>query len=132
LLRFGAVVSGAKLVRSVAIRRDGGRASLAEGASVIAQSDASIKTFGCEVDQLLACGKLQLDLGKRPAERRDQRLQQDRHHRAWYGETQAPDRSLSEFARGPACGDEFLEGGPCARKKSFAGFGQARRRGSCG
>jgi hypothetical protein len=45
--------------------------------------------------------------------------------RARHGEAQQPGRPLSELSRGPACGDELLEGGPCARKESFAGFGQA-------
>ena len=41
------------------------------------------------------------------------------------GEAQQPGRPPSEVARDLACGDELLEGGLCARKESFARFGQA-------
>ena len=83
------------------------------------------KPFGREIDQLLACGDLHLDLGIGLAERRDQRLQQDRHHRARHREAQQSGRPLSEVTRDLACGDQLLEGGLCARQESFAGFGQA-------
>ena len=95
------------------------------GGDELAEPNAGVKPFGREVDQLLARGDLHLDLGIGLAERRDQRLQQDRHHRARRREAQQPRRPLSELARGLACGDELLEGGLCARKESFAGFGQA-------
>ena len=54
-----------------------------------------------------------------------QRLQQDRRHRARHGEAQQPGRPPPEFTRDPACGDELLEGGLCARKESLPGFGHA-------
>ena len=74
---------------------------------------------------LVACGDLQLDLGIGLAEGRDQRLQQDRHHRARHREAQQSGRPLPEVTRDLACGDELLEGGLGARQKSLAGFGQA-------
>src|SRR5215471_15322528 len=95
------------------------------GGDELAQTDAGVKPVGREVDQFLACGDLHLDLGIGLAEGCDQRLQQDRHHRARHGEAQQPGRPLSEFTRDLACGDELLEGGLCSRKESFAGFGQA-------
>jgi len=39
-------------------------------------------------------------------------------------EAQQSGGPLSEFARGLASGDQFLEGGLRARNESFAGFGQ--------
>ena len=95
------------------------------GGDELAEPDAGVKSFGSEVDQLLACGDLHLDLGIGLAEGCDQRLQQDRHHRARHREAQQSGRPLSEVTRGLACGDEFLEGGLGARKEAFAGFGQA-------
>ena len=59
------------------------------------------------------------------AEGCDQRLQQDRHHRTRHREAQQSGRPLSELTRDRACGDELLEGGLCARKEPFAGFGQS-------
>src|SRR5258708_4954767 len=94
------------------------------GGDELAQPYAGVESFSREVDQLLARGNLHVDLRIRPAEGCDQRLQQDRHHRARYSQAQQPSRPLSEFARGPACGNKLLEGGPCARKEAFAGFGK--------
>jgi len=87
------------------------------GGDELAQPYARVKSVGREVDQLLAGRNLHLDLGTRPAEGCDQRLQQDR--------AQQPGRPLSEFTCGCACGDKLFEGGPCARKKSLSRFGQA-------
>jgi len=46
-------------------------------------------------------------------------------HACWRKSSGRSGRSLSEFTRDLACGDELLEGGLGARKESFAGFGQA-------
>src|SRR4029077_15080767 len=54
----------------------------------------------------------------------DQRLKQERHHCTRHGEAQQSGRPLPKVTRNLACGDELLEGGLCARKESFAGFGQ--------
>jgi hypothetical protein len=43
----------------------------------------------------------------------------------WHCQAQQSGRSLAKIARNLACGNEFLEGGLCARKESFAGLGQA-------
>src|SRR5262249_17786395 len=55
----------------------------------------------------------------------DQRLEQDRHHRARHRQAQQPGRALSELARGLGRRDEFLEGGLRSRKESFARLGQS-------
>jgi hypothetical protein len=94
----------------------------------LAQPNAGVKPFGREVDQPLACGNLHLNLGIGLGEGCDQRLQQDRHHRARYREAQQPGWPLSEVTCDLACGDEFLEGGLRARKEPFAGFGQTTLR----
>jgi hypothetical protein len=59
------------------------------------------------------------------AERRDQRLQQDRHHRPRHREAQQSGRPLPKVTRNLACGDKLLESGLCTRVKSLAGFAQA-------
>src|SRR5215468_8432395 len=95
------------------------------GCDELAQPDASVKSFGRDVRQLRACGDLDLHLGISSAEGCEQRLQQDWQHRTRHREAQQSGRPLSELTRDRACGDELLEGGLCARKESFAGFGQA-------
>ena len=57
------------------------------GGDELAEPNAGIKALGREVDQLLACCNLNFDLGIGLTEGGDQRLQQDRHHRAWHRET---------------------------------------------
>jgi hypothetical protein len=86
--------------------------------------DAGVKSSGCDIDQIRACGDLHLDLGIGLAERRDQPLQQDRHHRPRHREAQQSGRPLPKVTRNLACSDQLLESGLCAQEKSFAGFGQ--------
>jgi hypothetical protein len=62
------------------------------GGDELAQPDAGVEPLGRGVDQFLACGDLYLDLRIRPAEGCDQRLEQDRHHRARHGEARQPAR----------------------------------------
>ena len=95
------------------------------GLDELAEPDAGVKSFGSDIDQIRACGDLHLDLGIGLAERRDQRLQQDRHHRPRHREAQQSGRPLPKVTRDLACGDKLLESGLCAREKSFAGFAQA-------
>ena len=90
-----------------------------------AHPDSGIKSAGREVDQLLACGDLHLDLGIGCAERCDHRLQQDRHHRSWHRQAQQSGRPLPKVTRDLACGDKLLERGLCTRPKSFAGLSEA-------
>jgi hypothetical protein len=94
------------------------------GLDELALPDAGVKSSGSDIDQLRACGDLNLDLGIGSAERRDQPLQQDRHHRPRHREAQQSGRPLPKVTRDLACGDKLLESGLCAQEKSFAGFGQ--------
>jgi hypothetical protein len=71
----------------------------------LAQPDASVKPLGRDVDQLLACGEFHLDLRISFAERRDERLQQDRYHRARHRKAQQSGWPLSKVARDLAGGD---------------------------
>jgi hypothetical protein len=64
------------------------------GLDELAEPDAGVKPFGSDIDQIRACGDLHLDLGIGLAERRDERLQQVRHHRPRRGEPQQPGRPL--------------------------------------
>src|SRR5712664_3893088 len=95
------------------------------GGDELAEPDAGVKSSGRDIDQFLTRGDLHLDLGIGLAEGCNQRLQQDRHYCPRHREAQQPGRSLPKIARNRARGDELLEGGLCARKESFAGFGQA-------
>ena len=95
------------------------------GLDELAEPDAGVKSFGSDIGQIRACGDLHLDLGIGLAERRDQRLQQDRHHRPRHREAQQSGRPLPKVTRNLACGDKLLESGLCTRVKSLAGFAQA-------
>ena len=95
------------------------------GGDELAHPDAGVKPARREVDQFFAGGDLHLDLGIGLAERCDQRLQHDRHHRARHRQAQQSGRPLPEITRDLARGDQLLEGGLGARQEAFAGFGQA-------
>jgi len=95
------------------------------GSDELTQPDASVKPFGREVDQPLACGDLQLDLGVGLAERSDHRLQNQRYGRAGNGDAQEPGGTLAQVPRGLAGGDELLKGGPGAFEEASTGFGEA-------
>jgi len=90
----------------------------------LAKSDAGVKSFCRDINQVLVRGDLHLDLGIRLAEGCNQRLQQDRHHRGRHCETQQSGRPLSEVTRNRASRNKLLEGGLCPRQKAFAGFSQ--------
>jgi hypothetical protein len=95
------------------------------GGDELTEPDAGVKSFGSDIDQVRACDDLHLDRGIGLAERRDQRLQQYRHHRPRHREAQQSGRPLPKVARDLACGDKLLESGLRTRVKALAGFGQA-------
>jgi hypothetical protein len=78
----------------------------------LTQPHCGVESFGREVGQLRTCGNLHFarDRKMRPA------APVGPAHCARHSEAQQVGRKLCELTRGPACGDEFLEGGPCARK----------------
>jgi len=65
------------------------------GSDELTQSDAGIKPFGGEVDQLLTCSDFQLNLGVGLAEGGDHRFQDQRNDRFGHGEAQKPGGTLS-------------------------------------
>jgi len=81
------------------------------GLNELAEPDVGVKSFGSDIDQIRACGDLHLDVGIGLAERRDQRLQQDRHHRSRHREAQQSGRALPKVTRNLACGDKLLDSG---------------------
>ena len=88
------------------------------GGDELPEPNPGVKSSGRKIDHLVACGDLQFDFGIGLAERRDQRLQQDRHHRARHREAQQPGRPLPEVTRDLACGES----------SSKAGFARERKR----